>query len=551
MTYLHRQIATPIPQSEPLDERQVKNNAGGFVYETGPWMHLERFLILGTEGGTYYVDERKHTKQAIRCVDACLKDDWKRTVDLVVAISEAGRAPKNDQALFVLAKASAHADVACRQYALAQLPKVARIGTHLLHFVAYARSFRGWGRALKRAVAQWYARKMFNGVSGQDPQLTYQLLKYQRRDGWSNGDLLRLTHARFGEGADGALWDLQARFALGTIAEKDFAEVPERLTQQLRAGLALQKTTNAQEAARLIRDFRLPRELVPTELLQEGSAGVCDVWQALLDTGGPEMVIRNLATMTRVGLLKPLSKPLEQVQQLLGDAHLLQQKRIHPLKVLAALFTYASGRGARGSATWEPLPQVIDALDAAFYLAFKAVQPTGKRILLSLDVSGSMAMESSRIAGIPGMYARDAAAALALVTAATEPRHGFCAFSSGIVPLDISPKMRLDTVKERISQLPFSRTDCALPMLYAQQQKITVDTFVIITDNETWAGNVHPAEALRGYRRDSGIPAKLIVLGTTATGFTIADPQDPGMLDIVGFDTAVPEVMAAFSTAGE
>ncbi|MCE9558059.1 MAG: TROVE domain-containing protein, partial [Armatimonadetes bacterium] len=40
---------------------QVRNNAGGFAWALNPWKQLERFLILGTEGGTYYVGERKLT----------------------------------------------------------------------------------------------------------------------------------------------------------------------------------------------------------------------------------------------------------------------------------------------------------------------------------------------------------------------------------------------------------------------------------------------------------------------------------------------------------
>jgi hypothetical protein len=39
---------------------------------------------------------------------------------------------------------------------------------------------------------------------------------------------------------------------------------------------------------------------------------------------------------------------------------------------------------------WEPHPEVTAALDAGFYHAFRNVQPTGKRFLLGVDVSGSM-----------------------------------------------------------------------------------------------------------------------------------------------------------------
>jgi len=84
-------------------------------------------------------------------------------------------------------------------------------------------------------------------------------------------------------------------------------------------------------------------------------------------------------------------------------------------------------------------------------------------------------------------------------------------------------------------------------MLYAQAQGLEVDTFVIYTDSETWAGDVHPAQALRDYRRASGIDARLVVVGMVSNGFSIADPADAGMLDVVGFDTATPQLVADFA----
>lgn len=50
----------------------------------------------------------------------------------------------------------------------------------------------------------------------------------------------------------------------------------------------------------------------------------------------------------------------------------------------------------------------------------------------------------------------------------------------------------------------------------------------------------------RRYRDASGIPAKLIVVGMVSNGFSIADPNDGGMMDVVGFDTAAPAMMADF-----
>ena len=211
--------------------------------------------------------------------------------------------------------------------------------------------------------------------------------------------------------------------------------------------------------------------------------------------------------------------------------------------MLVALRTYAGGHGARGCGSWTPVTAVCDALDAGFYASFGAVEPSGKRTVLGVDVSGSM---TSPVSGLP-LSCREAAAALALVTASTEPQTAVMGFCHQFVPLDISPRMRLDDAIRKVSGLPFGATDCSLPLLWALRNGIEADTFITITDNETWAGSMHPHQALALYRQETGIPARLAVVGMTATEFTIADPADPGSVDVAGFDAAVPKLLADFS----
>jgi 60 kDa SS-A/Ro ribonucleoprotein len=175
-------------------------------------------------------------------------------------------------------------------------------------------------------------------------------------------------------------------------------------------------------------------------------------------------------------------------------------------------------------------------------------------------------MAGGFVAGVPGLTPRDASAALALVTAATEPdyevvgffagKNGFkkkrgrqvwAGYTDGLTPLSISPRQRLDDAVKTVSGLPFGGTDCALPMLYAMERRREIDTFVIYTDAETWAGDIHPTQALRDYRQASGIDARLVVVAMVSNGFSIADPNDPGMLDVVGFDTATPQLISDFA----
>jgi 60 kDa SS-A/Ro ribonucleoprotein len=312
------------------------------------------------------------------------------------------------------------------------------------------------------------------------------------------------------------------------------------------------RSTDKKELAALIREHDLPRECVPTAFLNEP-----EVWEALLERMPMTALIRNLATMTRVGLLTPLSKTVRKVMDDLTDIDRIRKARVHPIAVLAALKTYAQGRGERGKNTWSPVQSIVDALDAAFYLAFGNVESTGKRWMLACDVSGSM--DYGSIAGVPGLTPRIATAAMALVTAAAESNHLFVGFTAGpgrsmwaqvgtgLTRLKISPRQRLDDVCRYMAKLPMGGTDCALPMLHATEHKLPIDVFVVLTDNETWAGDVHPTQALADYRRKMGIPAKLAVVGMTATNFSIADPTDAGSLDFIGFDAATPQALAEFA----
>ncbi len=514
-----RRTAAATAQTLPIPGT-VPNTAGGHAFALDDWARLDRFLVLGSDGGSYYAGERPLTRDNAQAVLRAIGMDGTRAVARIVAVSEAGRAPKNDPALFALALAASADDLATRRAALAAVPRVARTGTHLFQFAEFVQASRGWGRALRRAVGAWYLEQSID-------RLAYQVVKYRQRGGWSHRDLLRLAHPETAEPGRAALLDWVCR---GTESEA--------LPVLVRSASSLSRASSGAEAAALIRAHDLPREAVPTALLNEAA-----VWEALLERMPLTALVRSLAKLTAVGVVKPLGEWLPLALSALGDVDRIAKARLHPLAILLALRTYAQGRGDRGALQWEPVQAVIDTLNAAFYTVFRAVEPTGQRLLLALDVSGSMA--SGRVAG-SSLTPREASAAMALMTAATESSTHIVGFGATMVPLPLSPSMRLDQAVQAVSDLPFAATDCAQPMLYALDRGLSIDAFVVYTDNETWAGAVHPVQALRQYRERTGIAAKLVVVGLVSNGFSIADPADAGMLDVVGFDTAAPAVIADF-----
>jgi 60 kDa SS-A/Ro ribonucleoprotein len=546
------------PQSQAIPgSNQVRNSGGGFTWEVDDWTRLDRFLVLGAEGGTYYIVDRDLVKQNHDAIVRCIKADGVRAVNRIVEISDAGRVPKNDPAIFALALAVTHGDAQAKTLAFASLNKVCRIGTHLFHFAEYVNAMRGWGRGLRNAVGDWY-------VYRDADDLAHQAVKYQQRDGWSHGDLLRLAHPKAPSAQHESVfrWLLAGADSLGEREVKRKVRGEDRvakygavgaLPKLIEAFEQAKRASNAGEIVKLINEFDLPREAIPTQWLNE-----VVVWEALLERMPMTAMIRNLGKMTSLGLLAPFSDSKRLIVRKLQDEMALKRARIHPLAVLVAQKIYAQGHADKGALKWSPVSAVVDALDEAFYATFQNVEPCNKPVLLALDVSGSMA--GSMIAG-SCISAREGGAAMALITAATEPECEIIAFSApaqggyggmhgggepGITRVNLSPRMRLAEVIKRIEDIPMGGTDCALPMVWAARNKLNVSAFITYTDSETWAGNIHPAQALRQYRDVFVGDAKAVVVGMTSNGFTLADPNDRGMLDVVGFDTTVPAVIADF-----
>ena len=530
------------PQGEQADPREVKNSAGGFVFEVGLEQRIRRFLTIGSEG-TYYVKGPELTKDNAKLLIEVARTDPALLLRCILDVSLRGAAPKQNPTIFALAILASLADADGRRAALDALPDVARTGTHLFLFARYVEQFRGWGRGLRRGVANWYTSKSADN-------LAYQMVKYRQREGWTHRDLMRLSHP---VANDSSLRSLYAWASKGTVDE-----MTPRLIWDFNS--VNHPECSEDHAATLIRQNRsLTWEMLPDRMINSRK-----IWDALLDSNVPQTALmRQLPRLTRIGVISPVGGRTAQVAAQLTDPVRLAKGRVHPMNVLVAHRTYASGRSEKGASTWTPVRQITDALDDAFYAAFGAVEPTGKRTLLALDVSGSM---TAPIGTIP-LDCREASAALALVTMATERDVVAIAFSDSAsssaygwgyrnavnyepVVLGISPKQRLSDAVRDVSSLGFAGTDCSLPARWAQSHGYDFDTIVIYTDSETWHGPEHPYQALTRYRQSVGHDVKQVVVGMTSTGFTIADPSDASSLDVAGMDVAVPNLISEFSRGG-
>ena len=524
------------PQTEKADDRQSKNNANGYSYVVSDKDRFRRFLTIGVENGTYYVGEQKLTDDSVKFVEKCIASAGVEAIDEIVRVSDEGLAPKNDQAIFALAVAFRSNDNSVKTAAKAAVNKVCRTGTHLFMFVGFLKNVTGMGRAKTSAVANWYESKS-------DSDLAFQSVKYRQRNGFTHRDLLRIAHPK-------GLNESLVNFMLGK--EFDITEVPSIV--QAFDRLQNAKSESAVLAAIAAHD-NVSWEMIPTDFHKSPA-----VWKALFKSGMPQMaLLRNVTRMARLGLFDDMVFAADYAAQL-SDAKRIEKSRIHPINYLNALVTYEEGQvnrsgyhsfGVYRSKDWTTNAKISKALNDGYKLAFKNVVPSGKRTFVALDVSGSMASKASGI----DLSCAQVSGALASFIAASEPYSEIRGFTSSggwgrgaeLTDLGISESDSLNTVMEKISGHSFGGTDCALPMKYAFENDLEVDTFIVVTDNETWAGNGHPHEWLKKYNKKMGRNAKLVVVAATATEFTIAEEGNPLMLDVSGFDSSTPKVIADFS----
>jgi 60 kDa SS-A/Ro ribonucleoprotein len=513
-------------QTEQADSRQVKNNAGGFSFKVSEWDRLERFLILGVDGGTYYVKEKDLTKQNVEFVRELLKSDSTEVINRTINVSVNGRAKSNSAALFILALAM-NTDGVNKQHVKNAVISVARTSTHLFEYAQYLENLGGWGRAKRESIVGWYEAK--------GDKLPLQVVKYRQRNGWTHRDMLRLAHPK-------NIDPQVASFILGK--DHDAGGIIQAFEQA-------QASTNIDEVVTLIKDHRLPWETIPTPFHKEPK-----LWRTLfeVDALGQTALLRNTVRLARLGMFDDMRFAAEYAARL-ADSERIQKGRVHPINYLNAAVTFKDGQAQKDDKyglsmfnlnrvkNWESNSKISKALDIGFYNAFKTIEPANKRTMFAIDVSLSMSQQSLGI----DLSCAQVSAAVAMVGVRTEPYAMTRGFSNQFIDLGITENMSLDDVMRSVSSRNHGGTDCALPMVWAAKNKVEVDTFCVITDNETWYGNIHPHQALKEYRQKMGIDAKLAVMGVSATEFTIADPSDQGQMDFVGFDSAAPKIFTDFS----
>ena len=291
---------------------------------------------------------------------------------------------------------------------------------------------------------------------------------------------------------------------------------------------------------------RVQREHLPTHLMSSPA-----IWTHLLKDMGLTALIRNLGKLSSIGVM---ASRRQEIVAMLGNEKQIRDSKVHPFAVLVAMKVFSKGAGELGSMTWPVDSYIVTALSNMFIKSFGNIPKTGKRIMVALDVSGSMS--GAFCAGSTSVSCRDGSVAMAMATVLAErdengqlsPNthvYSFTTTFKNVTGAFSTPGLTLDQAIRATNDV-FGGTDCALPMKHATDHRIPIDAFIVYTDSETYAPTIHPQVALEQYRKTMGIDAKLVVVGMASNCLSIADPKDKNTLNLAGFDTSTPTIMSMF-----
>ncbi|KTE07059.1 vWA domain-containing protein [Sphingopyxis sp. H115] len=486
-----------------LPQTDAVNDAGGAAYAYGPEAKLAQLAATGTLSDGYYSGADAQLADVLAAAQAVSPD----FVAKAAIYARKSGAMKDMPALLAAYLTVADPDLAVRVFG-----RVIDNGRMLRNFVQIMRSGQVGRRSLgsrpKRLVREWLEQasmpQLMAAATGNDPSLA---------------DIVRMVHP--------APASAERRAFYGWLIGKpyDVAALPEEIA--------------AFEAWK--RDPAGPLPPMPFEWLTAFPL-TAENWAELAGRIGWQALRMNLNTLARNGAFD-VKGVTEKVAARLSDADTIARVRPAPYQLMVAM-------GQVGDAV--PL-RVQAALEEALELSVATVPVLAGKVVVCPDVSGSMSWAATgyRKGATSAVRCIDIAALVAAAVLRTNRQARVMPFDVDVVDMALDPKARVAVNAARLAAIGGGGTNVSAPLARLNAERATVDTVVIVSDNESWIDpSRHGATATMNEwnklkTRNPG--AKLICIDIQPYGTTQArDRKD--IMNVGGFTDAVFDAMARFAT---
>lgn len=519
-----------------------------------PELQIKRFLNYGREAPFYQPGDRFLNKyfepDCLTSVEALIAQgcDLAPPIYIIKAFSD-GYSAHPESLVYALAFCTRHTNFKLRKYAYIAFKTVCKSSENLFLFVKFASDLaaphKGWGHGWRQVVNNWYLK--------QNPlELAKNVTRHRGRHFWTHRDIIKLSHPRSLDIAKQAV--LKYIMAGLEVARNEFGDKPDAqpVLNYLQAVEDFKHTKEEDQAARLLEMHDLTLEHIPMHLIKSK-----EVWAALVPRLPLDVLLRNIKRLARMHFLRNNHIVTTRVLQTLQDQTAIAECNLHPAQVLITLrnFMLSSSRfkyvETDASKPLKPLPppnpKIIEALTQLLESSFKLLVPTGMRYLVVVDTRASMLQGKCwQCSSVPPLLA---ATLLTMSLVKVERDVTVMAFGIGaIVPVELTKEMSLQQAHDKLKEIPSTTMELSQPLTWATTSVKKVDVFIIITDNHLRGVNSKPCDALKEYRSVVDMPnTKFVTVALATQDFKVAHPDDPGMLDIAGFDGKVPRVIEAFS----
>ncbi len=484
------------------------------------WHHLSTFYPWNRRQEGYFPSSEKYFIDILKTNFDCHQENGLRFVRRIDAINAASSVLDRSPLIRSLAWSFKSDNKEVRAEALNILPRVVRSYDDLRLFIEET-SVQGWGRALRRAISDW-----FNAYDA-DTLLRESILKPRHAE-WTLRELLHHTHP--------TVTDPRMRALFHWTTHRNLAEAiaTARKTFPLIEGYyQIRGATDPLEVAAIIHAYELPYEMIPSTWLDKP-----EVWEALLEAMPLSTILSHLGRMTALGVLASEAPALRILVQTLDKREAIHDAGLSAFQILLALKIYTKP----GRKKWHPIPVLVRALNNAVDLALPLTEPCNKRLLIAVDTSWYKPRTPHT-----QINATEANALLALSFMRTEKDVDLVSFGWGGTPISLAPHDTLDQAIEIFAPKKDRFTTLQQPIDDAIKRGKPYDAILILTARKQSPEEVSPfTQALKRYRRSINQQTKVVVVAADSRSTSIVPKNDPLILGCSGFDAFTPSIIGDF-----
>jgi 60 kDa SS-A/Ro ribonucleoprotein len=526
-------IETIIKAAAKLKVKKVEthlNHAGAPSYYRSLPEQVVCILTTGTLGDTYYATGNQLAEEALgvlleareKCPDFLARA-------LVYARNEGLMKTLPVLGLVVLSGGKG----VCKSLFESIFSRVILTPDDLRDFVVITISGKIPGRKGLGGITRDAARTWLQGIS------EYHTVKYGSANshGIALRDILRMSHPkpeseviaeRFG-------WLVKGRKGLnGNVG----------LNPQIRSLEALKSAATEEEVIALIRQGRLPYEVVVPTVKATTPA----IWSELLRQAPYFNLLRNLNALTRHGVFQNDENVRYAVDKLTNQ-QAVGHSKVLPFRFFDAWSAYTQN----GDSDY----RIADALREALEISFVNMPSLGNRVVaIGTDTSGSMESPISdkgttRFIDIAGIFT-------GALMKRIEGRAIPLPFDTHIhTNHDLSSRDDILVTAEKIASYGGGGTAVSAPVQYLLDRKIRADAFIGITDSEEWAyGRGYYAsgsflELWRRYRTEINPKAKAFLVTIAPYRDAVAPSGEQGVHFIYGWNDQCLKYISLKLESGE